>query len=121
VYARAGDELEEDVGASVLVLRVRRLDAELVRVCPGGATRRALVVREPREEPVVRAVLVVDLERHEQTSAEGDRGQNRAASEGGYADADALQCVATVRAVEGEMGTELLPSDQSQPESTGYA
>jgi hypothetical protein len=26
-----------------------------------------------------------------------------------------------VRAVEGEMGTDGLPSDQSQPESTGYA
>jgi hypothetical protein len=26
-----------------------------------------------------------------------------------------------VRAVEGEMGTDLLPSNQSQPESTGYA
>ena len=104
MYARASDEPEEDVGASVLVLRVRRLNAELVRVCPGGTTRRALVVREPCEEPVVRAVLVVDLERHEQTSAEGDRGQNCAASEGSYADADALQCIATVRAVEGEMG-----------------
>ena len=91
MYARASDEPEEDVSAPVLVLRVRRLDAELVRVCPGGATRRALVVREPREEPVVRAVLVVNLERHEQTSAESDRGQNRAASEGSYADANALQ------------------------------
>ena len=101
MYARASDELEEDVGVSVLVLRIRRLDAELVRVCPGGATCRTLVVREPGEEPVVRAVLVVDLERHEQTSAQGDRGQNRATSESGYADADALQCVATVRTVTG--------------------
>jgi len=123
VHAWARDEPEEDVGAAVLVLRVGRLDAELVRVRPGRAARRALVVREPREEPVVRAVLVVDLERHEQTSPERDRGENRAAPESGYADADALDCAATdryVRAVEGEMGY-VLPSNQSQPGSTGYA
>lgn len=61
VHAWTSDELEEDVGAPVFVLGVRRLDAELVGVCPSGATRGALLVREPREEPVVRAVLVVDL------------------------------------------------------------
>ena len=104
MHARTGNEPEEHIGTTVLVLCVRRLNAKLVRMCPGRATRRALVVREPCEEPVVRAVLVVDLERHEQTSAEGDRSQNCAASEGSYADADALQCIATVRAVEGEMG-----------------
>ena len=72
------------------MLRVRRLDAELVRVCPGRTTRRALVVREPGEEPVVGAVLVVDFERHEEASAERDRGKDRAATEGGYPDAHAL-------------------------------
>jgi hypothetical protein len=72
------------------MLRVCRLDAKLVRVCPGRTTRRALVVREPGEEPVVSAVLVVDFERHEETSAERDRGKDRSATEGGYADADAL-------------------------------
>jgi hypothetical protein len=75
-------------------LRVCRLDAKLVRVCPGWTTRRALVVREPREEPVVSAVLVVDFERHEETSAERDRGKDRAATEGGYTDAHALFVVA---------------------------
>ena len=94
VHARAGDEPEQHVRAAVLVLRVGRLDAELVRVRPCGAARRALVVREPGEEPVVCAVLVVDLQRHEQTSAEGDRGQDCAAAEGGYTDADALHRVA---------------------------
>jgi hypothetical protein len=64
-------------------------------VCPGGTTRRALLMREPGEEPVVRAVPVVDLERHEQTSAECDRGENRAAAEGGYADPYTLHCVAS--------------------------
>jgi hypothetical protein len=59
-------------------------------VCPGWTTRRALVVREPREEPVVGAVLVVDFECHEETSAERDRGKDRATTEGGYADAHAL-------------------------------
>jgi len=61
VHAWTSDELEEDVGAAIFVLGVRRLNAELVRVRPRGTTRRALLVREPREEPVVRAVLVVDL------------------------------------------------------------
>jgi hypothetical protein len=77
------------------MLRVCGLDAKLVRVCPGWTTRSALVVREPREEPVVSAVFIVDFERHEKTSAERDRGKDRAATEGGYADADAL-FVATV-------------------------
>jgi hypothetical protein len=90
MYARTSNEPEEHIGVTVLVLRVRRLDAKLVRMCPGRATRRALMVREPREEPVVRAVLVVDFKCHEETSAEGDRGKDRAATEGGYADADAL-------------------------------
>lgn len=72
------------------MLRVCRLDAELVRVCPGWTTRRALVVREPREEPVVSAVLVVNFECHEETSAERDRGEDRAATEDSYADAHAL-------------------------------
>jgi hypothetical protein len=53
-----------------------------------------LVVGEPREEPVVSAVLVVDFERHEETSAERDRGKDRAATEGGYTDAHALFVVA---------------------------
>jgi len=69
MYPRASDESEEHVGAAVLVLRVRRLDAELMRVRPDGAARRALVVREPGEEPVVCPVFVIDLERHEQASA----------------------------------------------------
>jgi hypothetical protein len=30
------------------------------------------MVREPREEPVVGAVLVVDFKCHEETSAKGD-------------------------------------------------
>lgn len=51
---------EEDVGAAVLVLSVRRLDAELVRMRPGG-TVTALLVREPYEELVVRAVPVIDF------------------------------------------------------------
>ena len=72
------------------MLRVCRLDAELVRVCPGWTARRALVVREPREKPVVGAVLVVDFEGHEETPAERDRGKDRAATEGSYADAHAL-------------------------------
>ena len=76
------------------MLRVCRLDAKLVRVCPGWATRRALVVREPREEPVVSAVLVVDFECHEETSAERDRGKDRATTKGRYADAHALFVVA---------------------------
>jgi hypothetical protein len=49
-----------------------------------------LVVREPSEEPVVSTVLVVDFECHEETSAKRDRGKDRAATEGGYADAHAL-------------------------------
>ena len=63
VHAWSSDEIEEDVrvGAAVFVLGVRRLDAELVRVRTSETTRRALLVREPREEPVVRAVPVVDL------------------------------------------------------------
>ena len=92
MYARPSDESKEHVGASVFVLRVGCLDAELVRVCPGGAARRALVVREPGEEPVVCAVLVVDLERHEQASAESDRGEDGTAAKDGDAHADAL-CV----------------------------
>lgn len=72
------------------MLRICRLDAKLVRVCPGWTTRRALVVREPSEEPVVSTVLVVDFECHEETSAKRDRGKDRAATEGGYADAHAL-------------------------------
>lgn len=90
MYARTSNEPEKHIGTTVLVLRERRLDAKLVRMCPGRATRRALMVREPREEPVVRAVLVVDFKCHEQTSAEGDRGKHRAATEGGYSDANAL-------------------------------
>jgi hypothetical protein len=70
------------------MLRVCRLDAKLVRVCPGRTTRRALVVREPREEPVVSAVLV-DFECHEETSAERDQGKDCAMTEGGYAHAHA--------------------------------
>ena len=77
------------------MLRVCRLDAKLVRVCPGWTTRRALVVREPREEPVVGAILVVDFKRHEETSAERDRGKDRAATKGGYANPHAL-CVAAL-------------------------
>ena len=90
MYARASNEPEKHIGTAVLVLCVRRLDAELVRMCPGRATRRALVMREPLEEPVVRAVLVVDFKCHEETSAEGDRGENCATTEGGYANANAL-------------------------------
>lgn len=102
VHAGARDEPEEHIGTAVLMLRVRCLEAELVRVRPGGAAHRALLVREPGEEPVVRAVPVVDLERHEQAAAEGDRGEDRTATEGRYANADALQ---SVRVVGGEMGT----------------
>jgi hypothetical protein len=93
MHARARDELKKHVGATVFMLRVGRLDAELVRVRPSGTTRRALVVREPGEEPVVCAVPVADLERHEQTPAERDRGEDCAAAESGYTDADALRCV----------------------------
>lgn len=90
MYARTSNQPEEHIGTTVLVLRVRRLDAELVRMCPSRTTRRALMVSEPREEPVVCAVLVVDFKRHEETAAEGDRGNHRTTTEGGYANADAL-------------------------------
>ena len=118
VHAWTSDELEEDVRAAVLVLRVRRLDAELVRVRPDGTARRALVMREPGEEPVVRAVPVVDFECHEQTSAECDRGENRATAEDRYADADALHCatrdtyvralIEGVSVVEGNVGIDFV-------------
>jgi hypothetical protein len=65
VYAWTSDESKKYVGTTIFVLCVSGLDAELVRVCPGRSARRTLVVREPGEEPVVGAVLVVDLERHE--------------------------------------------------------
>jgi hypothetical protein len=93
VNARASDESEQYVGTTVFVLCVSGLDAELVRVCPGGSARRTLVVGEPGEEPVVGAVLVVDLERHEQPSAKGDRGEDGTATEDGDADAESLRCV----------------------------
>jgi hypothetical protein len=92
VHAWTSNESEKHIGTSVLVLCVGSLDAELVRMCPGGSAGRALVVREPGEEPVVGAVLVVDLERHEQPSAEGNRGEDGTTAEDGDADADALHC-----------------------------
>jgi hypothetical protein len=75
VHAGPGDEAEAHVGAAVAALRIGGLDAELMRVGPGGPTGGALVMREPGEEPGVRAVLVVDLERDEQASAEHNGGQ----------------------------------------------
>ncbi len=90
MYAGPCDEAEAHVGAAVAALRVGGLDAELVRVGPGGAAGGALVVREPGEEPGVRAVLVVDLERDEQASAEGDGGKHRGAAEHGDANSDTL-------------------------------
>ena len=90
MYARASNEPEKHIGTAVLVLCVRCLDAELVRMCPGRSTRRALMVCEPLEEPVVRAVLIVDFKCHEESSAEGDRGKDCATTEGGYANANAL-------------------------------
>jgi hypothetical protein len=61
VHAWTSDEPEEDVGAAIFVLGARHLDAELVRVRPGGTTRRALLLRMLHEEPVVRAVPLVDF------------------------------------------------------------
>ena len=88
--AGPGDEAEAYVGAAVAALRVGGLDAKLVRVGPGGPAGGALVVREPGEEPGVRAVLVVDLERDEQASAERNGGEHCGAAEYGQADADTL-------------------------------
>jgi hypothetical protein len=96
VHAWTSNESEKHVGASVLVLCVGRLDAELVGMGPGGSASRALVVREPGKEPVVGTVLVVDLERHEQPSAEGNRGEDGTTAEDGDADADALYCGASM-------------------------
>lgn len=121
MHARTGNEPEEHIGTTVLVLCVRRLDAKLVRMCPGRATRRALVVREPCEEPVIRAVLVVDFKCHKETSSEGDRGKDRAATEGGYANANALFFAAVYPTYMRFRKRLSLPSTQSQPESTGYA
>jgi hypothetical protein len=121
VCARTSDEAEEHIGTAVLVLRVRRLDAELVRMCPGRTTRRALMVREPREEPVVRAVLVVDFKCDEKTSAEGDRGKDRTATEGGYADSDALFMWGWYPRHMRVWNRFCSPSSQSQPGSMGYA
>lgn len=121
MHARTGNEPEEHIGTTVLVLCVRRLDAKLVRMCPGRATRRALVVREPCEEPVIRAVLVVDFKCHKETSSEGDRGKDRAATEGGYANANALFFAAVYPTYMRFWKRLSLPSTQSQPESTGYA
>ncbi len=90
MYTWTSNESKKHIGTTVFMLRVCRLDTKLVRMCPSWTTRRALMVREPREEPVICAVLVVDLECHEETSAERDRGKDRAATEDGYADADAL-------------------------------
>ena len=83
VEAGPGDKAEAYVGAAVAALRVGGLDTELVRVGPGGPAGGALVVREPGEEPGVRAVLVVDLERDEQASAERDGGEYCGAAEHG--------------------------------------
>ena len=92
MYTWTSDESKEHIGTPVLVLRVGSLDAKLVRMCPEWATRRALMVCEPCEEPIVRAVLVIDFKCDEETSAERDRGKDRAATEGSYADTHALYC-----------------------------
>jgi hypothetical protein len=76
VYTWPHDEAEAFVCAAIIALRVGGLDAQLVRMGPGGSAGGALVVREPG----VRAVLVVDLERDEQSSAERDGGEQRGAS-----------------------------------------
>jgi hypothetical protein len=96
MYTWPRDEAEAYVCAAVVPLRVGGLDAQLVRVGPGGSAGGALVVREPGEEPGVRAVLVVDLERDEQASAERDGGEHRGASEHGDTNSDTL-CFSTIR------------------------
>ena len=49
------------------------------------------MMREPLEEPVVRAVLVVDLEGDEHASAERNGGKHGGAAEHGDANSDALR------------------------------
>jgi hypothetical protein len=90
VYAWSRHETEVYVCTAVVALCVGGLDAELVRVGPGGPAGGTLVVREPGEEPGVRAVLIVDLERDKQASAERDGGKQRSAAENGDANSDAL-------------------------------
>ena len=90
VYTWPRDEAETYVRAAVAALCVGGLDAQLVRVGPGGSAGSALVVREPGEEPCVRAVLVIDLERDEQASAERDGGEHRGAAEHGDTNSDTL-------------------------------
>lgn len=97
VYAWSSHETEIYVCAAVVALCVGGLDAELVRVGPGGPAGGTLVAREPSEEPGVCAVLVVDLERDEQASAERDGGKQRSAAEHGDANSDALYFQRSVR------------------------
>ena len=90
VYTWPRDEAETYVRAAVAALGVGGLDAELVRVRPGGSAGGALVVRKPGKEPCVRAVLVIDLERDEQASAERDGGEHRGTTEHGDTNSDTL-------------------------------
>ncbi len=76
-------------------------------------------MREPSEEPGVRAILVVDLERDEQTSAERDGGENRGAAKHGDANSDTLCFLQSVCMV-GSCRDDWSPLSQSLLGSTGY-
>ena len=75
MYAWARDKLEKRLRATILPLLIRSLYTQLMTPHPISTLRHRaslVLVRQPRKEPFVRAVFVIDLERHEKASAQSD-------------------------------------------------
>ena len=75
MYTWACDKFEKCLRAAILSLLIRSLYTQLMASHPISTLRRRaglVLVRQPRKKPFVRAVFVIDLERHEKAPTQSD-------------------------------------------------